>query len=133
MKNNEQIIEELIIKWTQSISNGDRAGILKAHSDDILMYDFPDVVRGIKAYDKTWDYFFKEKIDTILFIPRDIEITASDTVAFASCLIRCEGTSAGIVELRLTAGFKKINHEWIFTHEHHSVPSTDDKFIDDVK
>ncbi len=123
MKSNEHIIKEKILYWTNAVSSGDREGILKSHSKDILMYDFPEVIRGINAYNKTWDFFFQEKVDDIRFEARNIEITAGEEVAFATCLIRCDGTAAGVVELRFTAGFKKIDNEWMFVHEHHSVPS----------
>lgn len=131
MTNNEEIIRQIILDWAASISSNDREGILEDHSPNILMYDFPSVVQGLKAYDETWDFFFKEKIKEIHFDVRELEVTASDLVAFATCLIRCEGTSAGVLELRLTTGLKKIDNKWIITHEHHSVPTTDDKLIDE--
>lgn len=53
---------------------------------------------------------------------------AGDDVAFASCLIHCEGTSAGALDLRLTVGLRKIRDEWIVMHEHHSVPSIEERF-----
>lgn len=131
MTKNEEIIRQIILDWAASISSNDREGILKDHSPNILMYDFPSVVQGLNAYDETWDFFFREKIKEIHFDVRELEVTASDLVAFATCLIRCEGTSAGVVELRLTTGLKKIDNKWIITHEHHSVPTTDDKLIDE--
>jgi ketosteroid isomerase-like protein len=109
--------------------DNNRAGILSNHSKEILMYDFPSVVRGLDAYDRTWDFFFSEKMKEILFAPRELEVTAGSSVAFATCLIRCEGTSAGVVEFRLTSGLQKINDKWIITHEHHSVPTTNEDLI----
>jgi ketosteroid isomerase-like protein len=131
MTKDEEIIRQIILNWAASISSNDREGILEAHSANILMYDFPSVVRGLEAYDETWDFFFAEKTKEIHFDVRDLEVTASDFVAFATCLIRCEGTSAGVVELRLTTGLKKIDNKWIIIHEHHSVPTTDNKLIDE--
>ncbi len=55
-------------------------------------------------------------------------MTAGADVAFATCLIRCEGTSAGVVELRLTTGLCKIDDKWVVTHEHHSVPTVESRF-----
>lgn len=130
MKNDEETIRQIILNWTASISKNDRAGILQSHSKDMLMYDFPTVVRGLDAYDDTWDFFFAGNKGEIHFDSRELEVTNSDSVAFATCLIRCEGTSAGIVELRLTVGLKKINDEWIIMHEHHSMPTTDSKLIE---
>ena len=96
------------------------------------MYNFVNIVHGIDDYDATSDFFFAEKIKQIDFDVRGLEATAGDTVAFATCLIRCEGTSGCVVELRLTVRLKKIDNEWIITHEHHSVPSTDRKFIENT-
>ena len=131
MEGNEKIVRQIILNWAAAISANDRKGILLLHSKNLLMYDFVNIVHGIDDYDATWDFFFAQKIKQIRFDVRELEVTAGDTVAFATCLIRCEGTSGGVVELRLTVGLKKIDNEWIITHEHHSVPSTNSKFIEE--
>lgn len=125
----ETRIRELIESWASAISSGNREAILAHHSKEVLMFDFPATVRGIGDYDRTWDFFFKDPKGKIRFIPRELEVTAGDDTAFASCLIHCEGTSAGDVELRLTTGLKKIDGEWVITHEHHSVPTVEERFI----
>ena len=123
----EARVRELIERWAAAISGEDRAGILAHHSDNLLMFDFPSTVRGIDAYDRTWDFFFAKPKGKISFVPRELEVTAGDDVAFATCLIRCEGTSAGVVELRLTTGLRKVSGEWVVTHEHHSVPTVESR------
>jgi len=125
----ETAVRQLIETWARAISAGNRQAILAHHADDLLMFDFPNVVRGLKAYDRTWDFFFDKPKGPISFIPRDLEVTAGEDVAFASCLIRCEGTSGGLVELRLTTGLRKIGGQWTITHEHHSVPTIEERFI----
>ena len=95
------------------------------------MFDLPPgLVRGIDAYDRTWDFFFTAPKGPISFVPNNLEVTAGGDVAFASCLIRCEGTSGGRVDLRLTVGLRKIAGEWTIMHEHHSVPSLEARFSD---
>ena len=121
-------VREVVEGWTRAIASGDRTGILAHHATDLLMFDFTETVRGIEAYDKTWDFFFAAPKGTIRFTPRDIEVTAGAEVAFATCHVRCEGTSGGLVELRLTVGLRKIDGEWTVTHEHHSVPSIEERF-----
>jgi ketosteroid isomerase-like protein len=122
-------VRELIERWASAISAEDRPAILAHHSEDLLMFDFPATVRGIDAYDQTWDFFFTNPRGKISFVPRELEVTAGTDVAFATCLIRCEGTSAGLVELRLTTGLRKINGRWVVTHEHHSVPTVESRFL----
>jgi ketosteroid isomerase-like protein len=123
-------VKDLVERWAKSVSAGDRAGIRARHSRDLLMFDFPAVVRGIDAYDQTWDFFFANPQGPISFVPDELQVTASDDVAFASCLIRCDGTSAGHVDLRLTVGLRKIDGQWTVTHEHHSVPTIEQRFLD---
>jgi ketosteroid isomerase-like protein len=71
-------VQRMIERWAHTIETGDRSGILADHADDLLMFDFPSVVRGIAAYDKTWDFFFANPKGAITFKPRDIQVTASD-------------------------------------------------------
>jgi ketosteroid isomerase-like protein len=129
-QSDEARVKSLIERWAQAISNGDREGILANHSPDLLMFDFPNEVRGIEAYDKTWDFFFANPKGQISFVPHELEVTAGEDVAFASCLVRCDGTSGGHVDLRLTVGLRKIDDEWTITHEHHSVPTIEERFIE---
>jgi ketosteroid isomerase-like protein len=95
------------------------------------MFDLPPpIARGIEAYDRTWDFFFADKKGPIRFDLLELKVTASDTVAFTSCFVHCEGTSGGIVDLRLTMGLRKREGLWEIAHEHHSVPSKEERFDD---
>lgn len=38
----EQRIAAIVTNWAQAIERKDRNGILAAHSDDIIMFDFPN-------------------------------------------------------------------------------------------
>lgn len=131
MTGNEAQVREMLIDWTKAISAGDRDAILAHHDDDLLMFDFLNTVVGIDAYDATWDFFFENQRGPITFEPSDIRVTAGGDVAFASCAIHCDGTSAGPLDLRLTMGLKKIDGRWVILHEHHSVPTTEDRYIDE--
>jgi ketosteroid isomerase-like protein len=129
MTNNERAVRTVIENWARAVESGDRKGILANHADELLMYDFPDVVRGMKAYDKTWDFFFDRPKGSIHYKPRDLVVTAGDDVAFATCLVHCDGTSAGALDFRLTVGLKKEGGIWTILHEHHSVPTIEERFI----
>lgn len=122
-------VRQIIIDWTRAVSAGDRDGILAHHADDLLMFDFPSTVQGLAAYDETWNFFYEEPRGPIVFEPRDIDVTAGERVAFATCEIHCDGTSAGPLDLRLTVGLERRNGEWLITHEHHSVPTVEERFI----
>jgi ketosteroid isomerase-like protein len=84
-------------------------------------------VRGIAAYQETWPPFFdwQEKGDGTFEIA-DLDVTAGDTVAFATALLRCgskeELAKDSAPRLRLTIGLRKIEGAWKIAHEHHSFP-----------
>jgi uncharacterized protein (TIGR02246 family) len=122
-------IKEIIENWCRAVRNKDIANILAHHAEDIVMFDVPPPFqsKGIEAYKKTWDLFFSSTKEPIVFNFTELEITASDTVAFVHGIGHCvdinpEGKEENI-EFRLTMGLSKKNGEWIITHEHHSVPA----------
>ena len=125
----ENEVCEIIQKWARAVSAADRPAILAHHADDLLMFDFPATVIGLAAYDKTWDFFFADPRGPISFEPREITVSAGDDVAFVSCMVQCEGTSGGHVDFRLTTGLRKTGGKWVIIHEHHSVPTKEERFI----
>jgi ketosteroid isomerase-like protein len=126
----ENDVRTLIEDWARAIGAGDREAIRARHAPDFFMFDFPpENIRGLAAYDRQWDFFYADPRGPIRFEPRDIQVTAGEDVAFAYCEIHCDGTSAGPLDLRLTAGLRKIDGEWFVTHEHHSVPTVEERFL----
>jgi ketosteroid isomerase-like protein len=125
----ENEVRAIVQNWAKAISQGDRAAILAHHSPDLLMFDIPATVKGLAAYDKTWDFFFTDPLGPITFVPREMVVSASDDVAFVSCMVQCEGTSGGHVDFRLTTGLRKTGGKWPIVHEHHSVPTKEERFI----
>jgi ketosteroid isomerase-like protein len=95
----------------------------------MLMFDFPDIVEGIDAYDRTWDFFFANPKGPITYEPSDVCVTAGQDVAFVTSKVHCDGTSAGPLDFRLTVGLERRDGEWVITHEHHSVPTIEERFI----
>jgi ketosteroid isomerase-like protein len=128
---NAEQVKKIVTDWTEAVSKGNRSGILAHHSDDVLMYDFPNEVRGLKAYDGTWDFFFEHQRGSITFEPSNMEATAGERVAFVSCNVHCDGTTAGPLDFRLTVGLEKTDGRWLIVHEHHSLPTRDERFIDE--
>ena len=127
--NDEAAIRRAIEDWTAAISGANRAAILADHADDVIMFDLPSTVRGIGAHNETWDFFFDRPQGSIKFVPHDLDVTAGVDVAFAPCVIHCDGTSAGPLQMRLTTGLTRIDGRWPITHEHHSVPTVEERFV----
>lgn len=119
----------VVERFLTAVTNCDRDGIRARHADDVLMFDFPDTVRGIVAYDRTWDFFFDSQTGPITFRPSELETTAGDDVAFVTCKVRCEGTTGGEFDFRLTVGLERKGNDWIIVHEHHSLPTTEARYV----
>jgi ketosteroid isomerase-like protein len=124
----QDVIRTQIEAWAAAVRRQDMAGILRNHAADMIMFDVPPPLqlRGIAAYEGSWPQFFDASPRPIKFDIVDLRITAGQDVAFAVALMRCAMTEGGNVDLdfRLTIGLRKINGQWIVTHEHHSVPAT---------
>jgi uncharacterized protein (TIGR02246 family) len=125
----EDHIRQLIERWAAAVRARDINGVLAHHASDIVMFDvpLPAESRGLDAYRQTWDQFFGWARDLGVFDIDRLEITAGSDVAFAVARMRCAGMEdtgyRSDLDFRLTIGLRKIDGEWIVTHEHHSVPS----------
>jgi uncharacterized protein (TIGR02246 family) len=125
----ETRIRTLIERWAAAVHAGDLEAVLADHADGIVMFDVPppdDGVRGIDAYRATWPPFFEWQRQGASFEIVDLDVTASDDVAFAHALLRC-GMPAELEaepdrRLRLSIGLRKAGGRWVVTHEHHSFP-----------
>jgi ketosteroid isomerase-like protein len=121
-------IREIIEAWADGVRRHDFTDILANHARDIVMFDLPPPLQlqGIEEYKKTWDLFFQFHRPSQAFDIEELTITAGSDVAFAVAIMRC-GTgavSSGFL-FRLTIGLRNINGIWSVTHEHHSLPATD--------
>jgi ketosteroid isomerase-like protein len=129
----ENQIKAMIEAWADAVRRHDLSAVLAHHDKDIVMFDVPPPLqsRGMDAYKKTWDLFFRYHKPSQAFDIEELAITAGEDVAFAVAIIRCgSGTSSGSPEpggfpFRLTIGLRNVGGNWLITHEHHSVPATD--------
>jgi len=126
----EAVIRRLIEGWARAVRARDIKAVVADHVDDMVMFDVPPPVelRGIDAYRDSWPAFFEwlEGESGTFEIVR-LDVTAGETVAFATALLRC-GTRASLANdntarLRLTIGLQKIDGAWKIAHEHHSFPA----------
>ncbi|GAA4591919.1 nuclear transport factor 2 family protein [Planotetraspora phitsanulokensis] len=127
----EQLIRELVERWAAAVHAGALETVIADHSDEIVMFDVPPPVqgvRGIDAYRDVWPPFFEWQSHGASFEITSLEITAGTDVAFAYALLRC-GTPQDLAadpgnRLRLTLGLAKEQGRWVVRHEHHSFPFT---------
>lgn len=121
----EAQVRTIIDNWAQAVRAQDFDRVLRHHSDDILLFDVPLPVqsRGIDEYRDTWKLFFGSVPKPVVFDLSELSVTASNDVAFAHALIRCQAEDGGQREdlaIRLTVGLRKFDGQWTVVHEHHS-------------
>jgi len=126
----EAAIRNLIEGWADAVRRKDIDAIVRNHSPGMWMFDVPPPLhlKGIDAYRKSWDLFFAYSPDPPAFEIREMTVTAGGDVAFAAALMRCifiEVNKDPVdLDFRLTIGLRKIDDQWVITHEHHSIPAT---------
>ncbi|MBC7923938.1 MAG: nuclear transport factor 2 family protein [Ferruginibacter sp.] len=121
-------IRELVEKWATSTRDGDDDEVLSNHATDILIFDVlsPLQYKGADAYRKSWDEWQPSLGNGTRFEIHDLDITAGDDVAFGHCLIECGNTLPNGEKnedwVRATFCLRKMNSQWIVTHQHISMP-----------
>jgi ketosteroid isomerase-like protein len=126
---NEAAIRELIDRFAHAFRAKDIAGCMSVFSPEIISFDIvpPLQTVGAARFVKHWKEFFGSYAGPLAAEFPDIKIIAGDDVAFSYCLHRIAGTlkSGGSTDywLRWTAGWQKIDGQWLVVHEHVSVPT----------
>jgi ketosteroid isomerase-like protein len=126
-------IKALLESWADAVRRHDVPAVLAHHEADIVMFDLlpPLQCKGIDAYEETWDLLFPYHKPGTAFDIQELAVTASQDVAFAVAIMRCDPDSSSNpadkngFPFRLTVGARKIDGDWRIAHEHHSVPTTD--------
>ena len=123
-------IHALLERWAKAVRSRDYPAILAGHAPEMRMFDvpLPFESKGLEEYRRTWDLFFSTSEDPVVFDFDDMEIIAGPDVAFVIARMHCEPTEAGKrarLDFRLTVGLRKDSGgNWVFIHEHHSIPAT---------
>ena len=129
----ETRIKALLEIWADAVRRHDVPAILAHHEPDMVMFDVPPPLqcKGIEAYERTWDLFFRYHKPGATFDIQELAVTAGQDVAFAVVIMRCGPNSSrnpadkeGFL-FRLTVGLRKVDGDWRIAHEHHSVPASD--------
>jgi uncharacterized protein (TIGR02246 family) len=130
-RSEEAAVRRLIEDWASAVRAKDLGGVVGRHTDDVLIFDVPPpaAVRGLATYRETWPPFFEAlTAGNAAFDLVEVNVTAGDTVAFVTALLRCgsaeELAKDSTPRLRLTLGLRMVAGTWHIAHEHHSFPAT---------
>lgn len=125
----EAEIAALIDGWAKAFRAKNTDGIMSVYAPELVAFDLVPPLRyvGADEYRKVWEEtfeFFQGPID--LEMP-DPDITTGDDLAFAHSLGRLAATMTNGQKaeywFRWTTHLRKINGNWLITHEHVSLPA----------
>ncbi len=124
----EADIRQRIGKAVAAIRTMDLNGVKPIYAPDIVSFDIVPPLQhvGAEAKCKNWLDVFTVFQRPLGYEIRDLMITAGDGVAFGHSLNRISGTlnNGNSIDywVRWTACFRKIDGNWLITHDHVSVP-----------
>lgn len=126
--NDEAAIRALQDRFAAAVNARDVDGIMKNYLPDKSLVVFDVVPRehlGADAYRKGWENFFA-RFKTVKLTILDLGITVDGNVGFGHSFMNTKGTDmqGNPVDrnVRVTAGYRKIEGNWLIVHEHISVP-----------
>ena len=94
----------------------------------LIVFDVvpPRQYTGAQAYTKDWEDFFAAFPGSVDGSLSDLDITVGGDVAYSHSIQNYSATGKDGKKLdltfRVTDGYKKINGQWLISHEHVSVP-----------
>jgi uncharacterized protein (TIGR02246 family) len=124
----EAQIRGLIEDKIKAVRAKDIDGATSNYAPDVLSFDVINPLRysGVNAVRKRLEDWFSSFQGSIGLEIRDLSITVGEAVAFSYCLSHVSATKADGVKLdmwwRETACYRKIEGQWLITHQHSSVP-----------
>jgi ketosteroid isomerase-like protein len=125
---NETQIRALIDERTKAVRAKDSVGATSGIASGIVTFDVVNPLQhiGSDASRKRAEEWFSSFQGPISREIKDLDITVGDDVAFSHGLSHVSGTKTdgGHLDMwwRTTVCFRKIDGEWMITHEHNSVP-----------
>ena len=121
-------IRQQIDKLVEAIRAMDLEGVKPIYAPDIVSFDIVPPLQhmGAAAQWKNWADVFTAYQRPLGYEIRELTITVGDDVAFGHSLNRLSGTlkngNRSGFWVRATFCFRKIDGNWLITHDHASVP-----------
>jgi uncharacterized protein (TIGR02246 family) len=106
--------------------------------ESLIVFDAtpPRQYTGATAYKKDFTDFFAAFPTPIHMTLTDLDITVGGDIAYSHSIQRTEATDKKgkkmFLTVRVTDGYKRVNGQWLISHEHVSVPVDIDKMKPDL-
>jgi len=124
----EEDLRNVVRERVDAVHAKDPAPLAARQAPDIVIFDVlpPLHARGSGAVEAKTRAWFDAYAGDIGYEVQDLRVTASDDVGFCPFLYHVSGTlvSGEDVDMwvRATLGCRRIDGEWLITHDHESVP-----------
>jgi ketosteroid isomerase-like protein len=121
-------IHEHIHTLAQALRAKDIDALMAHYSPNVVTFDVPTPlkVQGVDDYRKNFESWFASMQGPIDYEIRDLHVAVGGDVAFCHHLghVQSATTTGEKIDywVRVTAGLKKLNGDWIIVHEHVSMP-----------
>ena len=123
-------IKGLEDKFTTAFNAKDTATIMSLYVPDqsLIVFDasVPLQYTGATAYTKDWNDYWAMFPGPVTFSISDLDITVGGNVAYSHSIQHANVTDKKgkkmEMTVRVTDGYKKVNGQWLISHEHVSVP-----------
>lgn len=124
----EILIRKLMDDQVKALRTKDIDGAVSGYASDVISFDLlpPMSYNGADAIRKRLEEWLSSFRGPIGYEISNVSITAGDDVAFSHSLNGVKGTKTDGAEIemgwRKTVCYRKIDGNWMITHEHGSVP-----------
>lgn len=124
----EADIRQRIDKWAEAIRATDLEGVMSIYAPEIVSFDLDPPLQcvGAEAKRERWRNVFAMYQRLLGYEVRDLTLTLGEELAFGHSVNRVNGVlkNGNRTEfwLRWTMCFRKIDGNWLITHEQLSVP-----------
>ncbi|MBM3105124.1 SgcJ/EcaC family oxidoreductase [Pseudomonas sp. P66] len=125
----ENEVRQLIERWIPAVRARDIPAITAPYAEDIVAFDAVKELqfKGKAAYRAHWQACMEHCPGDMIFEMEQLQVHASADLAFAHWLNRCGPASDESGEdkscyMRVSAGYKRIDGQWMVVHEHWSAP-----------
>lgn len=121
-------ILQVLEAWARATREGRMADVLSHHAEAAVIFDVlpPFQYRSKAAYQASWDDWQPSTEGEVRFELADLEVVASDTVAFAHGRLECGGTQPDgrpfRDTVRATFCLTRTEAGWQVAHQHLSKP-----------
>jgi ketosteroid isomerase-like protein len=126
-QNHHAEIRKRIETFTQALRTKDIEALWAHYAPDVMTFDLrPPLQANGLDYRKNFETWFASVQGPIDYEVHDQRIAVNGNLAFCHSLSHVRSTRTGGERadywVRVTAGFEKINGQWLITHEHISMP-----------